>query len=143
MAWTLDAQDVPDLARGAAVLGTGGGGDPHIGALLATQAIATHGPVTVVEGNGDGGRGGVDREQEHRVRLSGPVLSTSPSRHRLMAAGGSGRVGGCSRPRRGRWLEAAVRKRIANTAIGRTTTPVEVPNSEPRPGPSPVRASVK
>ena len=48
MAWTLDRQDVPDLARGAAVLGTGGGGDPHIGALLATQAIATHGPVTVV-----------------------------------------------------------------------------------------------
>ncbi|MFQ6171542.1 DUF917 domain-containing protein [Oryzobacter sp. R7] len=48
MAWTLEADHVADLARGAAVLGTGGGGDPHIGALLATQALATHGPVTVV-----------------------------------------------------------------------------------------------
>lgn len=30
------------------MLGTGGGGDPHVGALLAEQAIATHGPVQVV-----------------------------------------------------------------------------------------------
>jgi len=46
--WTLEGHHIPDLARGAAVLGTGGGGDPHIGALLATQALATHGPVQVV-----------------------------------------------------------------------------------------------
>lgn len=51
MAWKLDIEHVPDLARGAAVLGTGGGGDPHIGALLATQAIATHGPVDIVSIN--------------------------------------------------------------------------------------------
>lgn len=48
MSWTIDAAAVPDLARGAAVLGTGGGGDPYIGALLARQAVAEHGPVTVV-----------------------------------------------------------------------------------------------
>ena len=48
MGWTLEAGQIADLARGAAVLGTGGGGDPHIGALLATQAIALHGPVEVV-----------------------------------------------------------------------------------------------
>ena len=48
MAWTLGVEHIADLARGAAVLGTGGGGDPHIGALLATQAIQTHGPVQVV-----------------------------------------------------------------------------------------------
>ena len=48
MAWTLTADQVPDLARGAAVLGTGGGGDPYIGSLLATQAIALHGPVQVL-----------------------------------------------------------------------------------------------
>lgn len=48
MAWTLDADQIPALARGAAVLGTGGGGDPHIGALLAMQALKTHGTVEVV-----------------------------------------------------------------------------------------------
>jgi len=39
--------DLTALARGAAVLGTGGGGDPHIGRLMAKQAIAEHGPVQV------------------------------------------------------------------------------------------------
>ncbi len=48
MSWTLTAGAVRGLARGAAVLGTGGGGDPYIGSLLAQQALAEHGPVTVV-----------------------------------------------------------------------------------------------
>lgn len=48
MSWTLTADAISDLARGAAVLGTGGGGDPYIGSLLARQALAEHGPVTVV-----------------------------------------------------------------------------------------------
>src|SRR5438132_11416457 len=41
--------DLEDLAIGAAVLGTGGGGNPYIGKLLAQQAIRKHGPVTLVE----------------------------------------------------------------------------------------------
>ena len=48
MSWTISAADITDLARGAAVLGTGGGGDPYIGALLATEALREHGKVTVV-----------------------------------------------------------------------------------------------
>lgn len=36
---TLTVQDIADVARGAAVLGTGGGGDPLIGRLLVEQAI--------------------------------------------------------------------------------------------------------
>ena len=48
MSWILTADAIGDLARGAAVLGTGGGGDPYIGSLLARQALAEHGPVTVV-----------------------------------------------------------------------------------------------
>lgn len=48
MTWSIGLEDIADLARGAAVLGTGGGGDPYIGALLARQAIAEHGPVTAV-----------------------------------------------------------------------------------------------
>ena len=37
---TITADDLTALARGAAVLGTGGGGDPHIGKLMARQAMA-------------------------------------------------------------------------------------------------------
>jgi uncharacterized protein len=38
-----------DLARGAGILGTGGGGDPYVGKLLAREAIRRHGPVTVCD----------------------------------------------------------------------------------------------
>lgn len=44
---TLD--NLADIARGAGILGTGGGGDPHIGMLLAREAIREHGPVRVVD----------------------------------------------------------------------------------------------
>ncbi|MDQ3760871.1 MAG: DUF917 domain-containing protein [Actinomycetota bacterium] len=37
-----------DVAIGAAVLGTGGGGNPHLGALLAKQVIREYGPVELV-----------------------------------------------------------------------------------------------
>lgn len=37
-----------DIAHGAAVLGAGGGGDPYIGRLLAQEAIAKYGPVTLL-----------------------------------------------------------------------------------------------
>lgn len=47
MSWTITAEHIDGLARGAAVLGTGGGGDPYIGALLARQALADR-DVTVV-----------------------------------------------------------------------------------------------
>ncbi|HEY0233362.1 MAG TPA: DUF917 domain-containing protein [Dokdonella sp.] len=40
--------DLPAIAMGAAFLGTGGGGDPYIGRLLATSAIRKHGPIRVV-----------------------------------------------------------------------------------------------
>ena len=41
--------DLEELARGAAVLGTGGGGNPYIGKLLARQAIRQYGPVTLMD----------------------------------------------------------------------------------------------
>jgi uncharacterized protein len=49
MSWTLGLEHLKDLARGAAILGTGGGGDPFIGRLLVEQAIREHGPVTVLD----------------------------------------------------------------------------------------------
>ncbi|MBQ0827553.1 DUF917 domain-containing protein [Streptomyces tagetis] len=45
----ITVDDLPDMARGAAVLGTGGGGDPYIGRLLAQQSIRRNGPVTLVD----------------------------------------------------------------------------------------------
>ena len=45
----LDLNDLEDLARGAAFLGTGGGGDPYIGRLLAKHAIETHGTPRILE----------------------------------------------------------------------------------------------
>ena len=45
----LTIEDIDDLAAGATLLGTGGGGDPYVGKLLVKQAIADHGPAKVVE----------------------------------------------------------------------------------------------
>lgn len=44
----IDVQNVDDIALGAAVLGTGGGGDPYIGKLMANEAIRQFGPVELV-----------------------------------------------------------------------------------------------
>jgi DUF917 family protein len=49
MAFDLDALNLRALARGCAVLGTGAGGDPDLGVVMAQHAIAEHGPVAVVE----------------------------------------------------------------------------------------------
>lgn len=45
----ITAAHMKDMARGAAVLGTGGGGDPYVGRLLAQQALDRHGPVSLVD----------------------------------------------------------------------------------------------
>lgn len=44
----ISTDDVDPITVGAALLGTGGGGDPHIGGLLAAEAIRRYGPVEVV-----------------------------------------------------------------------------------------------
>jgi DUF917 family protein len=49
MSWLLTEDHLEDLARGAAVLGTGGGGDPYVGRLLVREAIRQHGPVLVLD----------------------------------------------------------------------------------------------
>lgn len=41
-------ENLEDIALGAAVLGTGGGGDPYIGKLMAIQSIERYGPVRLV-----------------------------------------------------------------------------------------------
>lgn len=46
--FTVSASDMEPIALGGAFLGTGGGGDPHIGKLMAKAAIEQNGPVTVI-----------------------------------------------------------------------------------------------
>jgi DUF917 family protein len=45
----IGLEEVEDLARGAAILGTGGGGDPYIGSLMLRQAIRDHGPIDLID----------------------------------------------------------------------------------------------
>lgn len=44
----ITMEDMTNIALGGAFLGTGGGGDPYIGKLLAEQALREHGPVDVL-----------------------------------------------------------------------------------------------
>jgi DUF917 family protein len=46
---TINHDDLAALAIGATVLGTGGGGDPYIGRLMAEAAVAAHGPITMLD----------------------------------------------------------------------------------------------
>jgi DUF917 family protein len=45
----LDAEQLKDVARGAAILGTGGGGDPYLGTLAALRALEEFGPPKVID----------------------------------------------------------------------------------------------
>jgi uncharacterized protein len=45
----ITESEIEDLALGATVLGTGGGGDPHVGKLVARQAIEEFGPVSLID----------------------------------------------------------------------------------------------
>jgi len=47
----LRLEDLHDFARGAAVLGTGGGGDPYIGRLMAQAAIKEYGTPQIISLN--------------------------------------------------------------------------------------------
>lgn len=44
----IGKEEIEDIAVGAALLGTGGGGDPHIGKLMALQAIEENGPIQLL-----------------------------------------------------------------------------------------------
>ena len=44
----IGVDQLHDIARGAAILGSGGGGDPYIGTLVAMQAVRASGPVRLV-----------------------------------------------------------------------------------------------
>ena len=45
----IRVEDMENIALGGAFLGTGGGGDPYIGKLMAEQAIRKSGPVLVLD----------------------------------------------------------------------------------------------
>lgn len=45
----IDEAALADITLGSTVLGSGGGGDPYVGMLLAREAIREHGPVPLVD----------------------------------------------------------------------------------------------
>lgn len=45
----LDLESIENISIGAALLGTGGGGDPYIGKLMAMQAIKDYGEVELID----------------------------------------------------------------------------------------------
>ncbi|HZT64980.1 MAG TPA: DUF917 domain-containing protein [Acidimicrobiales bacterium] len=45
----IGLEELEDLAIGAAVLGTGGGGDPYVGKLWAQQRVLDRGPVELID----------------------------------------------------------------------------------------------
>ena len=48
MSWQITRDDLSDLARGATLLGTGGGGDPYIGMML-VQRVLGDGAITILD----------------------------------------------------------------------------------------------
>jgi hypothetical protein len=44
----VDAHTLPDLARGCAILGAGGGGEIELAVAMAAYAVSEHGPVEVI-----------------------------------------------------------------------------------------------
>ena len=46
---TIGVEDIDDMALGATLLGTGGGGDAYIAQLMVKQAIEKYGPIEIVE----------------------------------------------------------------------------------------------
>ncbi|WBL15584.1 DUF917 domain-containing protein [Sutcliffiella sp. NC1] len=44
----IGKEEIENIAIGAALLGTGGGGDPYIGKLMALQAIEEYGPIKLL-----------------------------------------------------------------------------------------------
>ena len=44
----ISTKDIEYIAMGSTVLGTGGGGDPYIGKLLAKEAIHKYGDVSLI-----------------------------------------------------------------------------------------------
>jgi DUF917 family protein len=47
--WSIDVDSLPDLERGASLLGSGGGGHTFLFRMLAERALAAHGAVTVID----------------------------------------------------------------------------------------------
>ena len=48
MSFEITASDIPALALGSSVLACGGGGNPYYGQLIAREALAKSGPVSVI-----------------------------------------------------------------------------------------------
>ncbi|GLU50324.1 DUF917 domain-containing protein [Nocardiopsis ansamitocini] len=86
----LDVNNLPDYARGAAILGAGGGGSTQVGLLAALQAVEELGPVEVIP---------VDAVPDDELVL--PVAGLGSPDITLEKIGN---------PEQGRWLRAMIER---------------------------------
>ncbi|MDS1271362.1 DUF917 domain-containing protein [Lipingzhangella sp. LS1_29] len=93
---TLDAETLVDYARGAAILGAGGGGATRVGLLAALQAIETHGPVDVIS---------VDQVPEESLVLPAAGLGSPDITQEKIG-----------NPEQGRWLREMMEQETGRTA---------------------------
>lgn len=70
MSWELALDQLPDLARGAALLGSGGGGDPYVGRLMVEQALRGGGHVRVLA---------IDEVPDGALVISTAMMGAPPS----------------------------------------------------------------
>lgn len=75
----ITENEIDAIAAGATVLGTGGGGDPLVGSLIAKRAIREHGPVTVLQVD--------DLPKDGVVTPVGMIGAPSVSLEKISAAG--------------------------------------------------------
>ena len=55
---SINADQIQDIALGGSVMGTGGGGDPYVGKLMAMQSILKNDPVEIID---------VDQLRDHEL----------------------------------------------------------------------------
>jgi DUF917 family protein len=79
----LDASNLPVMARGCALLGAGGGGDPDLSLVMALRALDEHGPVPVL--------GLEDLDGDALIMPCGLIGSPSVATERLWS-GDEGRI---------------------------------------------------
>ena len=75
----IGKEEIENMAIGAALLGTGGGGDPYIGKLMALQAIEKYGPVKLSDENKEHAAHGTVPVQDHADK----ALISAATRHRF------------------------------------------------------------
>ena len=109
----LERQEIEDIARGSAVLGTGGGGDPYLGKLAAIQAMERFGPLQLVDIDEIGGVACL----QSLTRDRGLVLEDDDQRRRLC------QQAGCKGPDQGDTMGISRDQELVNMPVAGVGSP--------------------